>query len=74
MVPSEVEEFAKKNGYETADYLCEWRNFTCYEPIYNREKMAFIGMPSMILVDKKGNIRMATYEEVMQRMDELART
>lgn len=71
MLPTEVEEFAQKNGYETAEYLCEWRGYTCYEPVYSKDEPVFIGMPSMILVDKNGSIRMATYDEVMQRMTEL---
>lgn len=71
MLPTEVEEFAQKNGYETAEYMCEWRGYKCYEPVYSKEEPVYIGMPSMILVDVNDNIRMATYEEVMQRMDEL---
>ncbi|MBE5838440.1 hypothetical protein [Butyrivibrio sp.] len=71
MLPVEVDEFAKEHGYETADYLCEWRGFSCYEPVYTKDELAYIGMPAMILVDKDGKIRMATYDEVMQRMDEL---
>ena len=71
MLPTEVEEFAKENGYETAEYMGVWRSYKCYEPVYSKDEAVYIGMPSMILVDENGKIRMATYEEVMQRMDEL---
>lgn len=65
-----INEFAKSQGYETAEYLCEWRGYKCYEPIIAEGEMSFVGLPLLILEDTKGNIRMSTPEEAMQQIDE----
>lgn len=70
MKQSQVDEFAKSQGYETAEYLCEWRGFKCYEPIVAKNRMSYVGLPLLILEDEKGNIRMSTPEEAMQQIDE----
>lgn len=70
MVQSSIDKFAKSQGYETAEYLCEWRNYKCYEPILADGEMSFIGLPLLILEDNEGNIRMSTPEEAMQQIDE----
>ena len=60
--------FAKENGYETAIYHSKWKGYICFEPIYDTKKPSFIGLPSLILVEKNGNIRMSTYEETMEHI------
>ena len=65
-----IDNFAKSQGYETAEYLCEWRGFKCYEPIIAEGKMSFIGLPLLILEDSEGNIRMSTPEVAMQQIEE----
>ena len=70
MSENAVIDFAKKQGYETVEYLCEWRGFKCYEPIFAEDEVSFVGLPLLILEDKDGNIRMSTPEEAMQQMDE----
>ena len=70
MVQASVDEFAKTQGYETAEYLGEWRGFKCYEPIVAESEVSFVGLPLLILEDEKGNIRMSTPEEALQQIDE----
>lgn len=70
MEKSKIYEFAKEHGYETAEFLCEWRGFKCYEPIFSANRISFIGMPLLILEDKDGKLRMSTPEEAMQQLDE----
>ena len=70
MSQKDIEKFAKEHGYETAEFLCEWRGFKCYEPIINENAAAFVGLPLIILEDKEGNIRMSTPDEAMQQMRE----
>ncbi len=65
-----VDEFAKSQGYEKAEYLCEWRGYKCYEPIVAEGEMSYVGLPLLILEDKNGGLRMSTPEEAMQQMDE----
>lgn len=70
MVQPSVNEFAKTQGYEKAEYLCEWRGFKCYEPVVAEGEVSFVGLPLLILEDEKGNIRMSTPEEALQQIDE----
>lgn len=70
MVQSSIDKFAKSQGYETAEYLCEWRGFKCYEPIVAEGEMSYVGLPLLVLEDGKGNIRMSTPEEAMQQIGE----
>ena len=70
MVQASIDKFARSQGYETAEYLCEWRGFKCYEPIFVDGEMSFVGLPLLILEDKEGNIRMSTPEEALQQIDE----
>lgn len=60
----EVINFAKLQGYESAEYLCDWNGFKCYEPI--NKNLSFTGLPLLILEDKDGNIRMSTPEEAIK--------
>lgn len=70
MVQPSIDKFAKSQGYETAEYLCEWRGYKCYEPIASDGVMSYVGLPLLILEDGEGNIRMSTPAEAMQQMDE----
>lgn len=70
MVQPSIDNFAKSQGYETAEYLCEWRGFKCYEPVITDGETSFVGLPLLILEDNEGNIRMSTPEEAMQQIDE----
>ncbi len=65
-----ADKYAKAQGYESAEYIGEWRGYKCYEPIIAEGEIAFIGLPLLILEDKEGNIRMSTPEEAMQQIDE----
>lgn len=67
-----IEEFAISQGYTTATYLCEWNGFDCYEPIVDEKEISFIGLPLLILVDKKGNIRMSTPDEALQQIADMS--
>ena len=70
MNQEDVNEFAKQQGYDRAEYLCEWRGFHCYEPLINGDGPAYIGLPLIILVDQEGKIRMSTSQEAMQQIRE----
>lgn len=65
-----VNEFAKKQGYQWAKYLCNWNGFKCYEPIISKNEVAYLGLPLLILEDADGNIRMSTPEEAMEQLSE----
>jgi hypothetical protein len=69
-VPNAVIDFAKANGYETAEYLCDWRDFHCFEPILNPGEISFIGLPLLVLMDSRGKIRMSTPDEAMKQLEE----
>lgn len=68
--PNAVIEYAKSQGYESAEYLCDWRGFHCYEPILTEGEVSYIGLPLLILVDSTGKIRMSTADEAMQQLEE----
>lgn len=65
-----VDDFAKSQGYETAEYLCDWNGYKCYEPVIAEGEMSYIGLPLLILEDAEGNMRMSTPEEAMQQIEE----
>ena len=65
----EIVIFAKSQGYESVEYSGKWGNYEVYEPIYNKEYIACIGLPLIILV-KGVNIRMSTQEEAFKFLDE----
>jgi hypothetical protein len=72
MMQDRVIAFAKEQGYDTAEYLREWRGCSVYEPMYAGGG-ALLGPPLMILV-KGEEIRMATTEEAMQQVHDYAAT
>ena len=57
--------FAKKQGYDTVARLEPWNGFDVYEPLFEGEDDAIVGLPLVILV-KGDEIRMSTPEESMQ--------
>lgn len=67
----DIIKFARRQGYETAEYRGEWRGFNCYEPIFKKGKVAYIGLPVLIL-ESNGNIRMSTSDEAFQFIDEMS--
>lgn len=69
MKKAEITAFAKKQGYEDAEYLCDWCGYACYEPIMNNSEIGFVGLPLLILV-KDGKIRMSTPDEAMKQLEE----
>lgn len=64
--------FAKEQGYDSIAPLGKWREYECYEPIFDgstEDEPAIVGPPLIILV-KGDEIRMSTEEEAFQQMDE----
>ncbi len=59
-------EYAKQQGYISAEYLCEWNGYSCYEPLFSAEEYDCpTGLPYVVMI--KGNeIRMSTAEESLQ--------
>lgn len=64
----EIKNFAKYHGYEDAKYIGKWREYKVYEPIFSKGEISYIGLPLVILVNKKGEIRMSTDEEAMANL------
>lgn len=72
MSKDKIIEFAKKNGYDDVEPLGKWREFDCYEPIFDgtsEEEPAIVGLPLIILVNGD-EIRMSTEEEAFAQMEE----
>ncbi len=71
MIPKEVEEFAKGEGFAGAEFLEKWHGYDVYRPIRNGEdddgRPLIIGYPYVILVNGK-EIRMSTYKETLAYM------
>jgi hypothetical protein len=63
-----VKRFAIEKGYVTAKYLHKWKEYKVFEPIMCVGKISYVGLPLVILVDKKKNIRMSTPEEAMEML------
>lgn len=62
-------EFAREHGYESAEYRREWKEYSCYEPVFSLEQpISYIGLPLMILV-KGDTIRMTTPEEALEMLE-----
>lgn len=66
----QVTEFARKAGYDGAEYRGKWKNFEVYAPVTENEEIANIGKPEFIFVFE--NIaRMATEDEMFEYLDSL---
>ena len=59
--------FAKKKGYETAEFLFNKNGYNVYEPIMKVGEVSYIGLPHTILV-KGYKIRMTEYPECFEYM------
>lgn len=70
MIEKAVEEFAIRQGYKNATFLCKWNGYDCYEPILSEDEVSFTGFPLLILVSENGEIRMSTPDEALQQLDE----
>jgi len=66
----EVDKFAKENGYNGAKYVGKWKEYKVYEPYMNEKKVSYIGLPLVILVNNKNEIRMSTSDEAMATLDD----
>lgn len=67
----ELKIFAQENGYDNANYLCEWNGYSCYAPYFENPKLRYMGQPLLILVDDEGKMRMSTQEEAFAQIDEM---
>ena len=66
--------FARKHGFETAEYNRRWGDFKCYVPVLQKGRAACIGLPRMILENvKTGDIRMSTPKESFDMLTESSR-
>lgn len=59
-----IRKIAKKNGFRGARYLQDCEGYKVYEPYMKLTKVAYIGLPQLILVDEQKEVRMATPKEV----------
>jgi len=65
-----VAEFAKKHSYKGAKYIGDWKEYKVYEPYTNDQQVSYVGLPLVILVNDKGEIRMSTSDEAMEILDD----
>jgi hypothetical protein len=72
MIPQEkIDNFAKNNGYLTAEHIGRWKDYDCYEPkLTDADEIATVGPPILILVDNNGSIRFSTIDEAYQQIDD----
>jgi len=69
MMMHEIINYAKAQGYDSAEYLCEWQGYDVYEPFYDGDETKHLGVPLVILVHGE-TIRMSTEEEAYKQLDE----
>jgi hypothetical protein len=63
-----VIDYAKGQGYDGAVYSGKWGEYTVYAPTLEDRKIAYVGMPLVILV-RGEEIRMSTDEESLELLD-----
>lgn len=66
----DVVKFAKEHGYDGAKYIGVWKEYKVYEPYMDDKQVSYIGLPLVILVNEKGEIRMSTSDEAMAALDD----
>ncbi len=66
----QVQHFAREQGYAAAEYICDWNGWRAYEPFFEGEGTAFVGLP-LVILEKDGLIRMSTPEEAFAVTDVL---
>ena len=71
MNKNDIVKFAKDNGYETAEFNGQWREYDVYKPVYNSKNICMIGLPYIILV-KDNKIRMSTEKECFDYIKSLS--
>ena len=70
MLNKKIDEFAQNNGYKGAKYIGNWKEYKVYEPYIDNKKVSYTGLPLVILVNNKGEIRMSTPDEAMAILDD----
>lgn len=65
-----VDKFAQEHGYKGAKYIGVWKNYKVYEPYIDDKQVSFAGLPLVILVNEKDEIRMSTSDEAMATLDD----
>lgn len=66
----EITKFAQEHGYKGAKYIGNWKEYKVYEPYVSGNDVSFTGLPLVILVNDKGEIRMSTSDEAMATLDD----
>jgi len=71
MNPSEILAFAQQDDlpYTDVEYLCEWRGYQVYDPLWENKNSAKVGLPYVILVCGE-TIRWSTEDETYAFIDE----
>ena len=64
-----VIDFAKQQGYDSAEYIGKWRGYDVYEPLFAGDEVSVVGPPLIILV-KGAKIRMSTEDEAYEQLSE----
>ncbi len=72
-----VSDYAKENNNDEEQdiiieisYIGKWRGYDVYEPMFESEEVAFVGLPYVILV-KEDEIRMSTPKESLEQLNEM---
>lgn len=66
---NKIIDFAKLEGFDTAQRVENWRGYEIYEPLYNDGEVHYIGLPFFIML-KDDEMRMSTLEETLAWIDE----
>lgn len=66
----EITKFAQEHGYKGAKYIGNWKEYKVYEPYVSGNDISFTGLPLVILVNDKGEIRMSTSDEAIATLDD----
>lgn len=67
---NDVTKFAQEYGYKGAKYIGNWKEYKVYEPYVSGNDISFTGLPLVILVNDKSEIRMSTSDEAMAIIDD----
>lgn len=64
-----VNDFARAQGFDGAQYLHAWRGYDVYGALFTGDGVSYVGLPLVILV-KGETIRMSNEDEAYEHLDE----
>lgn len=67
---NKINEFAQKDNFKGAKYIGEWKEYRVYEPYMSNNETSYTGLPLVILVNEKNEIRWSTPDEAIATMND----